>query len=182
MQPVMAQRPVVLPPQYIPTQNVTYQAAINPRVAVRPPPPQPTYIQSVPYHVEPHISQAQIYSAPVQTVPIQGYIPQYQPVYVQGPPVAQQYAPYFNQYIQPVPLTVPVNSYPNTHPQMELNHNFDYEAANFLTDTKIVENSVFCVICGNNFKASEKDEHLKKHMRKTDTSTLLLDIPSKSAI
>lgn len=41
---------------------------------------------------------------------------------------------------------------------------------------------MFCVICGSSFKASEKDEHLKKHMRKTDNSGLSLDLPTKSII
>lgn len=135
MQPVITQRPVTLSPYYILAQNVAYQPTIAQRVSVRPPPtPQATYVQSVPIHVPTHIPSQPIYSQPIQTVPIQGYMPQYQPLYVQGPPIAQQMSPYFAQYIQPVP----VNPYRNVHPQMELNHNFDYEAANFLTDTTIV--------------------------------------------
>lgn len=130
----MMQRPVGLSPQYIPAQNIAYhQPMINQRVAARPiVTHQPTYVQGMPIHVQPAISPQQYYSQPYQTVPIQGYMPHYQPMYVQAPPIAQPISPYYNPYVQPV------YPYRNTHPQMELNRNFDYEEANFLTDTKIV--------------------------------------------
>lgn len=52
------------------------------------------------------------------------------------------------------------------HPQSDLNMNFDYETANFLCEAKISENSIYCVVCQTNYKASEKNEHIKKHIRK----------------
>lgn len=51
---------------------------------------------------------------------------------------------------------------------MDFNPNFNYEEANFLCDTTIVENKVFCVICGEDFRGSERDEHLKRHIRKSN--------------
>jgi len=115
MQPVIAKRPVAMHPQYLPPQNVAYQPPINSRVAVRPPPIQhPTYVQNMPLHVQPSIPSHPVYSPSIQKVPIQGYMPQYQPLYVQGPPIPQQIPQYYNQYIQ----QVPVNPYRNVHPQM----------------------------------------------------------------
>ena len=81
MQPVITQRPVALTPHYIPAQNATYQPIFTQRVAVRPPPTQqPTYIQNVPIHLPNHLPPQPVYLQPIQTVPIQGYVPQYQPL------------------------------------------------------------------------------------------------------
>jgi hypothetical protein len=118
MQPVIAKRPVAMHPQYLPPQNVAYQHPINPinpRVSVRPSPIQhPAYVQNTPLHVQTSIPPQPVYSPPIQPVPIQGYMPQYQPLYVQGPPVHQQIPSYYNQYVP----TVAVNPYRNVHPQM----------------------------------------------------------------
>ena len=43
--------------------------------------------------------------------------------------------------------------------------NFDYAEAEFLCDAKIIENTVHCVICNEDYKSSEKAEHLLKHRR-----------------
>jgi hypothetical protein len=51
------------------------------------------------------------------------------------------------------------------HPQENLALNFDYESANFLCETKIVENTIYCVVCKSEYKISQKDEHLQKHAR-----------------
>ena len=48
-----------------------------------------------------------------------------------------------------------------------------YEEANFLWGTAIVKNKVFCVICDQDFKGSERDEHLKRHIRKAASSPAL---------
>jgi hypothetical protein len=105
------------------------------------------------YPVHQSLPPQPVYPHGLQTIPVQGYLPQYQPIYVQGPPVVH-HAPYYPQYVIP---SMPVAPVIDRNPHLDYNPNFDYEAANFLTDTKIVENSVFCVICGNNFKASERD-------------------------
>lgn len=108
------------------------------------PPPQPVYLQppvnrpppnfvpnfhgpSTPtFQAPPPIYNARPYGVPV---PQGGY-----PMYASPP--RGIYSPF-----QQIPGML-------RHPQQDLNMNFDYEQANFLTDTKIVENSVFCVICG----------------------------------
>ena len=164
MRQVIAPRPVNAPiQQFLPphTQTLPYHAGYDPRAVVQP--SQPPYIPTMAYPAHQNIAPQLLYSQGIQNVPFQGYLPQYQPLYVQGPPLAYQ-APYYPQYGVPAISLAPVSE---RHRQMDYNHNFDYEAANFLTDTKIVENSVFCVICGHNYKASERDEHLKKHMRRS---------------
>ena len=115
MQPVITKRPVAMHPQYLPPQQVAYQPPMNQRVAVRPPPIQhPTYVQNMPLHVQNGIPMQPVYSASIQQVPIQGYMPQYQPMYVHSPHIAQQMPAYYNQYMQPVH----VSPYRNVHPQM----------------------------------------------------------------
>ena len=53
-----------------------------------------------------------------------------------------------------------------SRPYTDYNPNFNYEEANFLCDTTIVENKVFCVICGQEYRGSDRDQHLKLHIRK----------------
>lgn len=158
-----------------PVHNVPIQRGypISPRnlspppMQTRPPPSRPVYLQppvnrpppnytptfggpSTPtFHSPPPIYNGPpIYNYPPQIGrPVGGY-----PIY--GGPPRGVYYPF--QQIPGLPR----------HPQNDLNMNFDYEQANFLTDTKIVENTVFCVICGENFKGSEREEHLKLHMRR----------------
>lgn len=106
------------------------------------------------------------------------------------PPPPQQLPSYPQQYYQQIPFQAPLQGLPPTqaynrsfipmapgyiiqpvpvirrHPQADLNMNFDYESANFLCEQKLVENSVYCVICGSEYKASDKDKHLERHQRK----------------
>lgn len=88
--------------------------------------PQQSYGIGTPIMIQPHMSQHPVYAVQPQMA---SYGPQYQPIYL---PVGGQIQPNYPSYFyQPVRA-------PNNHPQEHLNPNFDYEAANFLCDTKIV--------------------------------------------
>lgn len=128
MKPVIVQRPVNVPlGSHMSPHNVAYHPGLPPRgVVVQ---PQPAYIPPVSYHMPPNVHQP-VYS-PVRAMPAHNYVPAYQPYYVQAPPMA----PYYPQYVVPSMPYLPAN---NLRPELDFNHNFDYEAANFLTDTKIV--------------------------------------------
>jgi hypothetical protein len=67
--------------------------------------------------------------------------------------------------VQPVPIV-------RRHPQYDLNPNFDYESANLLCEAKIVESTIFCVVCGTEYKMSEKEQHILKHARKAHEKKL----------
>jgi hypothetical protein len=67
---------------------------------------------------------------------------------------------------QPPMYFIPAAYHQQRPSRLDYNLNFNYEEANFLTDTTIVENTVYCVICGSEYRGSERDEHLKKHIRK----------------
>ena len=75
-----------------------------------------------------------------------------QPVYHRGPPPQPFYLPAGRVMGYPG-YTMPPRE-PFFHPGYDYNLNFNYEEANFLCDTKIVENKVFCVICGADYLAS----------------------------
>ena len=70
---------------------------------------------------------------------------------------------------------------PYYHPRYDYNLNFNYEEANFLCDTKIVENKIFCVICGADYLASERDQHLQRHIRKGQADRAVEKIEYKSS-
>ncbi len=142
MKQIVTQRP--LHPPHIQNTINPYQITSPPQMIHKPTAviPQPSYGVGAPILIQPQLSRPPIYA--VQP-PVTNYQPQYQPIYMPlGPQIQPNYPSY---YYQPVLI-------PNKHPQYDLNPNFDYEAANFLCDSKIVENSVYCVICGSNYKGS----------------------------
>jgi hypothetical protein len=78
-----------------------------------------------------------------------------QPVY---PATGPQYL--HPQYLmQPVPVV-------RRQSQQGLNPNIDYEQANLLCEASIIESTISCVVCGGEYKVSEKDQHIQKHVRK----------------
>ena len=78
-----------------------------------------------------------------------------------------------SQYVPPhAPPSYLVRAEPiiRRHPQYDLNMNFDYEEANFLCESKITEEDIYCVVCNVKYVASEKKKHLQKHIRKSNGS------------
>lgn len=121
------------------------------------PPQVPTYSFAQP------LNQTKIIQGPSRIIePGQSYRPLPQSILLPPQQIYQQPQQSFihPQYlIQPVPVI-------RRHPQYDLNPNFDYESANLLCEVKVVESTIYCVVCGSDYKISEKDQHVQKHIRK----------------
>lgn len=124
------------PARYIPIQQGQPLPARThysppPNINVRPP-PQPAYLQPPPVTGRVYLPPPTFAPPPVYTPPPQPYPVYYnRPPPVQGPIYSVPPANFISYPFQPIPGVV-------RQPPSDYNLNFDYEQANFLTDTKIV--------------------------------------------
>lgn len=143
-QPIsVSQHPILFstarPPQF-PPQYSNFPHQISPPLTTLPPsfPPRPVD-PGASYHSLPPI-----------------LYPQYQ----------QSLYPAGQPYLHPQFLAQPVTVVRRPPPAGDQGPSANEEQVSQLCEAKIVENTIFCVVCGAEYKASEKEQHIQKHTRK----------------
>lgn len=100
--------------------------------------------------------------------PASTYSPLSQPlIYSQHP--QQVVLPFGQAYLHPQYLVQPAPIVRRLPPQQEV---VDNSEALKLCEVKMVESTIFCVVCGAEYKLSEKDQHIQKHVRKGHEPTI----------